>query len=248
MRLWFFNFDETISTKATYRTATRLDPACESLLRSLSEKPSDQVVIVSNRSIDDIAGRVNVPGVILGGCNGIEWQLPSGYRIGAFRDYEDDLIHMRTKIVSELYEIISGQGFEIEDKLWSIAIHAGKDSHSGWRKVTKRVSAWAMKHGLTCYCGYDHIDVQMILGFNKSTGISYLARLFNINQSSDSIFYVGHDESDAVALWWTMLVGGTAIVVGGGLPLPGALHAKDCLQLVTMIDEIVAATCQYKVD
>lgn len=63
MRLWFFNFDETISTKATDRTTTRLDPACESLLRNLSEKPSDQVVIVSNRSIDDIAGRVSFPGV-----------------------------------------------------------------------------------------------------------------------------------------------------------------------------------------
>lgn len=235
MRLWFFNFDDTISTKVTDRTATLLDPACESLLRTLSERASDQVVIVSNRSIDDIAGRVNVPGVILGGCNGIEWQLPSGYRIGAFRDYEDDLIHMRTKIVSELYEIVSGQGLEIEDKLWSIAIHAGKDSHSPWRKVTKSVSAWAMKHGLTCYCGSDQIDVQMIQGFNKSVGISYLARLFNINQSSDSIFYVGHDESDAVALWWTMFFGGTSIVVGKKLSFPGTAYAKDSSHLTAMI-------------
>lgn len=235
MRLWFFNFDDTISTKATDHTATRLDPACESMLINLSERPLDQVVIVSNRSIDDIAGRVNVPGVILGGCNGIEWQLPSGYRIGAFRDYGDDLIHVRTKIVSELYEIISGQGFEIEDKLWSIAIHAGKDSHSEWRKVTKRVAAWAVKHGLTCYCGYDQIDVQMIQGFNKSVGISYLARLFNIKQSSDSIFYVGHDESDAVALWWTILFGGTSIVVGKKLSVPGAVYAKERSHLAAMI-------------
>jgi trehalose 6-phosphate phosphatase len=193
------------------------------------------VVIVSNRSIDDIAGRVNVPGVILGGCNGIEWQLPSGYRMGAFRDYEDDLIHVRTKIVSELYEIISGQGFEIEDKLWSIAIHGGKDSHSAWRNVTKNVSQWAKKCGLTCYCGDDQIDVQLIQKFNKSAGISYLTRLFNINQSSDSIFYVGHDESDAVALWWTMLFGGTSIVVGKKLSISGTVYAKDSSHLAAMM-------------
>lgn len=235
MRLWIFNFDGTIAPKAVDRTATILDPECEALLKNLSEKPMDQVVIVSNRSIDDIAGRVTIPGVILGGCYGIEWQLPSGFRIGAFRDYEDDLIHMRTKIVSELYEIISGQGFEIEDKLWSIAVYAGKTNQITWRNISKKVTAWAMGHGLTFYSEDDHLDVQMIQGFNKSVGISYLARQFNLNQNSDSIFYVGSDESDAIALWWTMFFGGTSVVVGEKLSMPGVLYAKDCSRLAELV-------------
>ena len=239
MRLWFLNFDETISTKGVDRTSTRLDPACDALLRKLSEKSSDQVVIVSSRGLDDIADRVTIPGVILGGCNGIEWQLPSGFRIGAFRDNEDKIIHMRTKIVAGLYEIISGQGFEIEDKFWSIAVHAKKFNHSTWRKVTQRVSLWAKKHRLTCHCGHDQVDVQMIQGFNTSAGISHITRMFNIDPNTDLIIYAGQDTA---ALWWTMLFGGTAIVVGGGgCSVPGALYAKDCSHLVTMIDGIATA-------
>lgn len=241
MRLWFFEFDGTISTKGTDRTSARLDFSCDTMLRGLSELSSEQVVIVSNRSIDDIAERINVPGVILGGCNGIEWQLSSGFRIGAFRDHEDNLILMRTEIVSELYEMISGQGFEIEDKLWSIAVHNENIDRRTWRTVTKRVSIWAIKHGLTFYCGPAEIDVQMIRGFNKSTAISYLAHQFNIDPNMDSIVYVGDDESDAAALWWTMLFGGTAIVVGKKRSIPGALYAKDCSHLASMIDRIVLA-------
>lgn len=239
MRLWFFNFDGTISTKTTDRTAASLDPACDALLRRLSENSSDQVVIVSSRSIDDIAGFITIPGVILGGCNGIEWQLPSGYRIGAFRDHEDNLARMRTEIVAELYGIISGQGLEVEDKLWSLAVHSEKANRSTWSKVTKRVTMWAVKRGLTFYCGPDEIDIQMIQGFNKSFGVSYLVRMFNIDPNTDSIVYAGNDESDAAALWWTMFFGGTAIVVGKKLSIPGAQYAKDCSHLASMIDKIV---------
>ncbi|MFA7405061.1 MAG: trehalose-phosphatase [Pelobacteraceae bacterium] len=235
MRLWFFNFDGTISEKATDRTAARLDSACDALLRNISEKSSDQVVIISNRSIDDISERINVPGVILGGCNGMEWQLPSGCRIGAFRDHEDNLIRMRTETVSELYEMISGQGFEIEDKLWSIAVHSGDADCGMWRKIRKKVSLWAIKHDLTFYCGPDEIDVQMIRGFNRSVGINCLVRQFNIDPNTDSVVYAGHDESDSAALWWTMFFGGTAIVVGKKISVPGAFHAKGCSHLVAMI-------------
>lgn len=240
MRLWFFNFDRTISTKATDRSATGLDPKCDALLRRLSEISSDQVVIVSNRGLDDIAGRINIPGVIIGGCSGIEWQFPNGFRIGSFRDHEENLIFMRAEIVSELYEIISGQGFEIEDKLWSIAVRSQKTNSGIWRRTQIKVSTWAKKHGLTFYCGPDEVDVQMIKGFNKSVGISYLSRLFNIDPDTDSVVYAGDNGSDAIALWWTVLFGGTAIMIGSGFSVPGALYAKDSSQLVEVMDKIVS--------
>jgi hypothetical protein len=58
----------------------------------------------------------------------------------------------------------------------------------------------------------------------------------------DSIVYAGNDESDAAALWWTMFFGGTAIIVGKKLSIPGALYAKDCSHLASMIDEIVLSS------
>lgn len=242
MRLWFFNFDGITSPETQGRTSACLDPACATVLRNLSESVSDQVVIVSNRGIDDIAGRIAIPGAIVGGCNGIEWQLPSGYRIGAFRDHEDSLIQMRSELISELYGIISGQGLEIEDKLWSIAIHSEKDNCGVWRAVSRKVSLWALQHGMTYSCGPREIDIQMIRGFNRSVGICYLTRQFNINPDHDNIVYIGHDESDVAALWWTIFFGGTAIIVGNELTVPGVSYARDCAHLAAMIRKLADAS------
>lgn len=238
MRLWLFDFDGTISAKTADRTATRLDPACESMLLRLSERTSEQVAIVSNRSIDDMVERISIPGAVTGGCDGIEWQLPSGARIGPFLDYEDALKHVRAKIVSELYEIIAGQGVEIEDRLWSIAIHPHISTKTAWQKITKSVSLWAARHGLTYCTKPDEMDVRMIRGFNRSVAVSYLSRIFNIDSRIDSVIYAGHGKNDAAALWWTMFFGGIAIVVGKAQHLPGALYAKSQSDLVCLVEKL----------
>jgi len=239
MRLWIFDFDGTTATDGINCATTQLDPACDALLRRLADVSSDQVVIVSSRNIYDIAGLINIPGCIIGGCNGIEWQLPSGYRIGTFREREDDLIRCRLKILPELSKIVCGAGIKMDDKLWSIAVDTKRLKFNSWINVERKICAWSVKHGLTVNCGLDRIDIQLISGFNKSVGISYLARMFDIDPTVDSIIYAGGDESDAVALWWTMLFGGTAIMVGNDLNVPGANYVKDSSALIAMIDTIV---------
>lgn len=239
MRLWIFDFDGAIATDSTNSATTQIDPACEALLRRLADSSSDQAVIISNRNIYDIAERVNIPGVIIGGCNGIEWQLPSGYHVGAFREYEDDLIRCRLNILPELSKIVFGAGIEMNDKLWSIAIDTSQLKYDTWLDVEKKICTWSVKHGLTVSSGLAQIDIQLIPGFNRSVGISYLVRMFDIDPSVDSIIYAGGDESDAVALWWTMLFGGTAIMVGNDLNVPEAIYVKDSLALIAVIDNFV---------
>jgi trehalose 6-phosphate phosphatase len=239
MRLWIFDFDGTITSDAINSATTQLDPGCDALLRRLADYSSDQVVIVSNRNVYDIAERINIPGIIIGGCDGIELQLPSGYRVGPFREHEDELIQFRLNILPGLRKIVSGQSIEIEDKLWSIAVHNNKIKNNAWSNVVKKICTWSIKHGLTVSSGLDQIDIQLIPGFNKSVGISYLARMFNMDPLVDSIVYVGDDESDAIALWWTMLFGGTAIMVGNDLHVPGASYVEDSSALIAMIENIV---------
>lgn len=238
MRLWIFDFDGTTATDAINCATTQLDSACDVILRRLADSSVDQVVIISDRNIYDIAERINIPGVIIGGCNGIEWQLPSGYRIGPFREHEDDLIRCRLRILPELSKIVSGAGIELDDKLWSIAVDTSQLSYNDWVNVENKICTWSKKHDLTVCCGLDRIDIQLIPGFNKSIGISYLARVFNIDLITDSIIYAGDDESDTVALWWTMLCGGTAIMVGKDLQVHGANYAQDSTALVEMIKNI----------
>jgi trehalose-phosphatase len=243
MRLWIFDFDVMISAVATDRAATRLDPACDAMLRRLASFPADQVAIVSSRKVYDIAECINIPGVIFGGCCGMEWELPSGYRVGPFRECEDDLIRCRLNILPELSQIVSGHGIEMGDKLWSIAVDTSQMKYNARIKVEKKICAWSIKHGLAVSSGRNQIDIQLIPGFNKSVGISYLARMFDIVPAVDSIVYAGSDESDAVALWWTMLFGGTAIMVNRELSVKEAHYAKDTSALIAMIDNMADMPC-----
>ena len=238
MRLWIFDFDGTTATDAINCATTQLDSACDAILRRLADSSLDQVVIISDRNIYDIAERITIPGVIIGGCNGIEWQLPSGYRIGPFREHEDDLIRCRLKILPELSKIVSGAGIELDDKLWSIAVDTGQLNYNDWLNVENKICTWSRKHNLTVSSGLDRIDIQLIPGFNKSIGISYIAKVFNIDPITDSIIYAGDDESDTVAMWWTMLFGGTAIMVGNDLQVPGANYAQNSTDLVALIKSI----------
>jgi hypothetical protein len=135
--------------------------------------------------------------------------------------------------------VVSDHGIGIEDKLWSIALDTSRLKYNAWIRFEKKIHAWAMKLGLTVSCGLDRIDIQLIPGFNKSVGISYLAQMFKIDPKVDSIIYAGDDESDVVALWWTLLFGGTAIMVGSDLHVPGAIFAKDSSTLISLIDNII---------
>ena len=239
MRLWIFDFDGTISDVAPDRTSTKLDSAYDALLRRLADDPSDQVAIVSKKNIFDIAEHIDIPGVIIGGFDGIEWQLPSGYRIGPFREYEDDLIRCRLKILPEMGNIVSDHRIEIDDKLWSITVDTSQIKYNDWIAFEKKICSWSMKHGLTASSGLDRIDIQLIPGFNRSVGISYLARLLNLDSTTDSIVYAGDNESDVTALWWTLLYGGTAIMVGNDLHVPGADYVKDSAALIALIDSMM---------
>ena len=239
MRLWIFDFDGTTATDAIDQAITRLDSACEARLRILSDSPNDQVVIISNRNIYDIAERITLPGVIIGGCNGIEWQLPSGCRIGPFRDLEDELIRSRLKMLPELSKIVYEAGLEMDDKLWSIAVDSSQLKYNQWISIEYKIRLWSRKYSLTVSSLLDRIEIQLIPGFNKSIGISYLARMFKIDPGFDSIIYAGDDECDIVALWWTVLFGGTAIMVGNDLQVPGAVYVQDSSALIAMIDSLV---------
>jgi len=236
MRLWIFDFDGTTTSCESDRAKAQLDSSCESMIKKLTESPSDLVAIISNRNIYNIIDRINIPGVIYGGCYGVEWMLPSGFRIGTFRNHEDDLIRSRHKLLPQLSKIAFKQRVEIEDNLWSVTIHANTDLINSWNETVKKIRNWSSKRGLTFNNGSNHLDIQLIPGFNKSVGISYLARVLNLEPAIDSIIYAGNEESDVVACWWTMFFGGTAIMVGNNFDVPGVYSVANSSELATIAE------------
>lgn len=239
MRLWIFNFDGTITSDGNNRSMAALHPDCAAMLSRLSAIASDQVVIISDRNVFVIVDRIHLPDAIVGGCDGIEWILPRGTRIGPFRDHEDDLVHSRITHLPELYKIVGLYHGIIEDNIWSVTVHTKKNGHNKIEAMSKQVRAWAAKHGLTVNTNDGSFDISLIEGFNRSIGISFLAKMFKLNPAVDSIVYAGSGNRDVIALWWTLLTGGTAIMVKNDLDVPGAVYVEDPHNLIILIDELI---------
>ncbi len=239
MRFWFFDFDGTLSAIVPDRTAAQLHPECAAMLHKLTAMPPEQVVIISSRRLDDIAGRVDLPEVIVGGCSGAEWQFPGGFRISVNGRQKTALERARKEILGELPERVAGEGVDIEDKLWSVAIHIRLADAGTRHQVRERVIAWCAEHGLSVYCGPDVLELQLIPGFNKSTGLGFLAGFMKIDPAADRIVYAGDDENDAVAMQWAVQHGGTAIMVGNRLGVPSAIYVPDQQALVGTVQALL---------
>lgn len=235
MRIWFFDFDGTLSPHATNRGDAELHPGCKKMLKELSRSQNDTVAVISSRSIEDILPRVPFNNVIIGGNGGIEWQMPGGCRLSPGTNKESILQSRRQELMPWIEIVGRKPGIEIEDKLWSVAIHFNKAESSGTEKVTKSVIAWAERENIILHHGPDVIEIQLVHGFNKSVGAAFLAGLLKMDPQKDSIIYAGDDENDAVAMWWALMTGGKAIMVGSHLEVPGAIYVQDQQELVETV-------------
>lgn len=235
MRIWFFDFDGTLSPIVADRNAAALDPACASMLAELSQSASDRVAVISSRSLEDILHRVPIDEIIIGGNSGLQWQLPNGCRLSPAVGNEDILQSRRKELMPWIELIGRKPGIEIEDKYWSVAIHLKKTRYPNTAKSTKEIVAWAERENISLHHGPNVIEIQLLNGFNKSVGASFLASVLKIDTQRDSIFYAGDDGNDAVAMWWAQMAGGTAIMVGSRLEVPGATYVKDQQSLVETV-------------
>lgn len=235
MRIWFFDFDGALSPIVSDRNAAVLDSACAHMLNELSKSPTDWVAIISSRTLEDILSRVPLDDVIIGGNCGMEWQLPGGCRLSPGSDYKDILQFRRETLIPLIKKFGSNPEIEIEVKKWSVAIHLKQPGHQSTKQVVKAITMWAEREKITLHHSPNVIEIQLIPGFNKSVGASFIANKLNINTQKDTIIYSGGDVNDAVAMWWALMTGGTAIMVGSLLKVFGAIYVKNQQELVDAV-------------
>ncbi|MDA8413791.1 MAG: trehalose-phosphatase [Desulfobacteraceae bacterium] len=238
MRIWFFDFDGTLSPIVADRGAAELHPACAGMLKDLSRSPADCVAIISSRDFEDILPRVPLDDVIIGGNSGMEWRLPGGCRLSLGADKGDILQARREELLPLIEELGQLPGIEIEDKKWSIAIHVIKTDAGVMDNVAGTISAWALRENIAVHRGPDVFEIQLLPGFNKSVGASFLAGKLAVDSQHDSIIYAGDDENDAIAMWWALMTGGRAIVIGSRVDVPGAMYVKDQQALAEMVQQL----------
>ncbi len=123
-RLWLFlDYDGTLADFAPTPDDIYPDAGLIDLLTALVRQPRLRVAVVSGRRLAHIRQLVPVPGILLAGTYGLEMQRADGTLVqrlplGAVRPTVDAVKQRWTA------ELDGHSGFFLEDKGWTLAIHA----------------------------------------------------------------------------------------------------------------------------
>ncbi len=237
MRLFIFNCD---SMFASTEQGLVHDQPLYRLMKRLAALPNDQVIAVTGRAIGDSTGFLDIPGIIVGGHHGLEWQLPGGMMVGPFHGHEEELIKVRSKCLFRLMDLAGGYNLDFADRLWSLVIDMKNCDWELRQRFTNQLSLLVRDLRLPFHYNRDGmLEVQMISSYNKSIGVNHLARFFGISPPRDKVYYTGDDVSDRTALWWNVLSGNTAVVVRECLMVPETLFVKDSEELFELFARLV---------
>lgn len=123
-RLWLFlDYDGTLDDLAPTPEHVTPTPEVVSLVTRLAGHSRIRVAIISGRRLGHVRKLVPVPGVLLAGTYGIELWMPWGERIDRLN--YDRVRPTLDAIKPQWMRLLDGrQGFFLEDKGWSLAIHA----------------------------------------------------------------------------------------------------------------------------
>ena len=232
---WVFDFDGTISNLVPNRDAATVEADCRLLLLELAANPDHVVAVVSSRSLDDLVGRIDIDGVTLAGSSGLEWAIPGSHRLGPDMRAVERLDMERKLLLPVLARLTRIPGVEIEDKLWSAAVHFRNVDSTGRGEVSGELSNLQLLHGVVIHYGPEVAEVQFLAEVNKEIAIKTLIRLNKSRYDGGNILYAGDDQNDAQAMKWVMAQKGIVYVVGGRIDVPGSRQVDSPKDLARAI-------------
>jgi trehalose 6-phosphate phosphatase len=238
--LWVFDFDGTLSPIVEDRHAARIHPMCRELLKGLARMPAHIVVVLSSREIEDLAKRVPLPRVILGGASGLEWRLPGGHRIRPGAPFEARRERVRDTLGPLLTRLSHIPGVDVEDKGWSIAIHHRHVLPEVVAMLDPLLKELERTPDVRMYRGPSVAEVQLLRNVNKSFGVRTICRIIGFDPSRDRILYAGDDRNDAAAMRWVLRKGGTAFSVGSAARVPGGRIVENPVALARAVGALAS--------
>jgi len=221
-RLWVFDFDGTLSPLVPNRSAASLHPSCREMLEDLAAEPLERVAVLSSRALEDLVPRVPIPRIFLGGGSGLEWQIPGGGRVRPGKQAERKLEENRAQAFPQFEKMKVIPGVEVEDKLWSVAVHFRHASTEARGELSRLLEELTGHPFLRMFPGPEAVEVQLLRSVNKSLGVQKLCRFLKFDSSGSRLVYAGDDGNDAAAMRWVMSRKGVALVVGNRTKVPGA--------------------------
>jgi trehalose 6-phosphate phosphatase len=214
-RYWLFlDYDGTLADFAPTPDDIIVDQALIKLVTELAAHQAVRVAVISGRRLEHIARLVPVPGITLAGTYGIEIKMMDGSRINRL---DANTIRPRLLTIQSRWRAILNQkpGFYLEDKFWSLAIHA-KEAENEIAEQTIRAARASCEesligtHEFQMLGGHKFLEVAPLIA-NKGKTIEYL--LQEIPFPGAELICIGDDDKDEQAFEVIKSHGGIAIQV-----------------------------------
>lgn len=209
----FLDYDGTLAEFAPSPEVVLPDEEVIQILKTLKANPAVKVAIVSGRMLNQVRKLIPIGGIWLAGTYGVELLTPSGEQIhrldyNRVRPLIDALRpHWETRIKGKT-------GFYLEDKGWSLAIHArfaDKNEANAILQAAREDAQRWMDTDLFQILGGDRfLEVGPQIA-NKGNTLSYL--LDQYPWEGALTIYVGDDDKDEEAFKVVNAHGGITILV-----------------------------------
>ena len=223
-RIWLFlDYDGTLANFAPTPDDILPDSELLELLENLSSHPNIRVAIVSGRRLSHVKALVPLPGVLLSGTYGIEIQIPDEQD---FNQVDYETIRPALNTFKPLWEnLIAGrEGFYLEDKGWSLAIHArlAEENEAEWviANAHRIANEEIPLEPFRLLGGHRFIEIGPQLA-SKGKAVQYLMDRFP--WAGALPVFIGDDDKDEEAFEVVESLGGIAIIV---TPTPRPTFAR----------------------
>jgi trehalose-phosphatase len=225
-KFWLFlDYDGTLAEFAATPDIIKQDSKLIDLVRRLADNPKCRLAIISGRRLGHIQRLMPVSGIWLAGTYGIEIRLPDSSEIdrldyASIRPFLDKLKPKWEKIIAER------EGFYLEDKGWTLAIHARYVKQNQSEQVISRARAEAMEvsdnPGLHLMGGEKFLEISPV-GADKGEAVDYILGQDPFPGSLP--VYIGDDDKDERAFEAIKRHQGVAIVVASE-PRPSVAECR----------------------
>jgi trehalose 6-phosphate phosphatase len=213
-RLWLFlDYDGSLAEFTRTPNIIKPDPKVIELLKRLAEKSRLRIAIVSGRCMPDLQALLPVEGIFIASTYGIELRTPEGGRI--LRENYAQVRPYLDKLKPLWEEIIDGKkGYYLEDKGWSLALHARFAPEDEAVRVISAIQQTLDQELITDE--YRLIKQKKFLevssaNAHKGKAVSFLLESFPLEEAR--LVYIGDDNNDAEAFQTIHSNGGVAISV-----------------------------------
>ncbi|MBN1219986.1 MAG: trehalose-phosphatase [Anaerolineae bacterium] len=213
-RWWLFlDYDGTLADFAPTPEHIEPDPDVISLLTYLAQQPFLRVAVISGRRLSHVQALLPVPGILLAGTYGVELQTPRGELIHRLV-YQ--AIRPALDMIKPRWErLIAGRaGFFLEDKGWSLALHARFADELEAKETLTKGRSLALEAApldeFRLMGGHKFLEVSPRLA-HKGRTVEYILRHYAWPNSLP--LYLGDDDKDEEAFEVVKTQGGLAVVI-----------------------------------